>query len=404
MLGTLEKEAAYRAKRYRHCWLASSACIVWLAAMGYGSAQAASRQSATTNSSTLYPIIRGVHVAFRTLGTNHGWPYNTSHVVVKAVIVATVNGETRAYADLGTAPQGESNWPGGWHREGEEGAACPRTWPTYHWMSDLGYGTIYQWNTSAWGTPTFTWKERLHNCYEFSKTYGRKYKYLEDTPSWSGWGTANAGVNLLWGIKRYQVSVSYKGQTKASPDNERATRISVRWDQDFGIVGTDSDSVLRKEYLRWIFAYLDEPYEYGGQWFGGRACDTFHYDADGGYDGYGIDCSGLVSNAARWAGYNWISTDGGWRRAVHHTYTSSLSYVSDEVTDLDDVVCGDIMVIDISQPNVERHVRSIYCRCDDTIWMIAAEGNTQSVVKILPGRSLDHEHSNNYVPRHLTAY
>ncbi len=45
------------------------------------------------------------------------------------------------------------------------------------------------------------------------------------------------------------------------------------------------------------------PYEWGGYWFGGK--EGVNVGGHNAYEGYGMDCSGLVSNGALRAGYNW---------------------------------------------------------------------------------------------------
>ena len=342
-----------------------------------------------------YPQIWDVYVAYRTVNTgsaNMAFPYEDTDVVIRAIVIAYFNGQKRAYTDLTGAP---SSWTDGgtWHVYGTQGPDCPYAltppWPDYRWLSDISslFDVVHQWDTQHWGTPTFTWRKRYHHCYDKSED-GRKYDYHEAEPqSWSGWGTTNSGVNFYEpGLVRLRVAVQYGTQTKTSPDEEYATRIAVRNHNDFGV----PDKVLRRDYLRWVFAYMHEPYEFGGYWFGGKTTDEGHGGSC--YAGYGIDCSGLVSNGARWAGYNWDP----WRWTTCGMWTWSESYPVTTVFPEDDPFGpGDVLIYHIHGDPCEGHVVSVFYRNDDNISIIEAAGGYPddnppgSVVRVRENRSLD---------------
>lgn len=376
---------------------------------------ASTRRKATQQAQgTLYPQIQAVYVAYRTPGVNnYAYPYSDVHVVLRAIIIATVGTQTRAYTDL----TGSTGWTsaGTWHVYGKQGWAVPatRNWPDYYWLSNVSngaYQTVYQWQ---WGTPTFTWKARYQYCTDYDSSLGRTYAYSEYVPTdISGWGTNTTGILLPVGTARYMVTAAYTAggstQTKSSPSSETATRIPVKSAQSFNITIPPPDdpgyasAVKRLDYLRWLYMFTNVPYEYGGHWFGGVATDT--HDGNDAYDGHGIDCSGLVSAAANLAGYNWTGgyLTGNWRYS-----TQALGGVSEEVGN-NWVAPGHIMLLNWQNPNTGewyRHVRTVYYRSGDTIRMIAAEaGDTSEVVDGVE-KSLAYETSTvtgHYVPRSLT--
>ena len=111
----------------------------------------------------------------------------------------------------------------------------------------------------------------------------------------------------MYNLSLYLARVTYKGNTVETPRENHALRISVRE------TSYSTPDTRRTDYTNWLFAYLGVPYEYGGTWFGGKKSNNWVLQGD--YRGYGIDCSALVSNAAKWAGYNWNTGygTGGWR-------------------------------------------------------------------------------------------
>jgi cell wall-associated NlpC family hydrolase len=99
-------------------------------------------------------------------------------------------------------------------------------------------------------------------------------------------------------------------------ESELALRISVR-EQATWVSPNPDDR--KRQFVEWLSSFLDVPYEWGGHWYGGRADDKpqrsdgtlyypdrqrVYYPGDAGYQGYGVDCSGLVYAAGLLAGYN----------------------------------------------------------------------------------------------------
>ncbi len=118
--------------------------------------------------------------------------------------------------------------------------------------------------------------------------------------------------------------------------DELAIRVSVRVIADW-----INDSQLRRKLVEWASSFVNVPYEWGGCWYGGRADNQvqftgtkmrvkgttrwINYPGSVGYHGYGIDCSGLVSAAARLAGYNSFQTSN-WRRSARQLADNDVSY------------------------------------------------------------------------------
>lgn len=126
-------------------------------------------------------------------------------------------------------------------------------------------------------------------------------------------------------------------------NNEYAVRISVRYD------GWPEDlipSERQRWFLQWASAYHSLPSEWGGSWFGGRTDDKLDRsgrdDAD---NHYGIDCSGLVSAAAGWVGYNWDP----WR-----TNVDGIINRSRDLGQTPDVRPGDVLTL------AGHHVRIVF--------------------------------------------
>lgn len=130
-----------------------------------------------------------------------------------------------------------------------------------------------------------------------------------------------------------------------------AVRISVR------VRDVDPEdqvpSDLQRRYLQWLTAFLHVPYDWGGEWFGGGADNRQGgSDMTGEYnlsDVYGTDCSGLVSAAAKFAGYNFRP----WRLVANDNPVNGLASnnFSDPVANADphdpgwnNLMPGDIVV------------------------------------------------------------
>jgi hypothetical protein len=66
-----------------------------------------------------------------------------------------------------------------------------------------------------------------------------------------------------------------------------------------------SDDNYRLRVVEWATAFIGVRYEWGGCWFGGRVPPTIRDNTRAGYQGFGIDCSKLISAAAMMAGLRW---------------------------------------------------------------------------------------------------
>jgi cell wall-associated NlpC family hydrolase len=62
----------------------------------------------------------------------------------------------------------------------------------------------------------------------------------------------------------------------------------------------------KRRVIEWASTFVNVRYEWGGCWFGGRAHPNQRDSSgDAGYEGFGIDCSKLISVAAMMAGLRW---------------------------------------------------------------------------------------------------
>ncbi len=206
---------------------------------------------------------------------------------------------------------------------------------------NLSEKTIEQW-PDDWPEPQFVWEKLYHKGsppIQGTKS-ARNYWYENESISQiSGWGD-NISLDTE-GPVRYRVSVNIPGnvQVVSSRDKEYALRLSVG-DVSYG---TDANGT---EFPRYVAGFLDVPYEWGGHWYGGKDSSgkyvSPYYECKdkngnilhcGKYEGYGTDCSGLVSAAAYLAGYSWATQKYG---------TSGLNGVSREI-DKNDLQPGDIL-------------------------------------------------------------
>jgi hypothetical protein len=188
---------------------------------------------------------------------------------------------------------------------------------------------VHQWPL-VWPTPRFCWIELVNRGTANLGGSNRNYSYDRNPfDRLEGW---KEQLQLAPGTKRFQVEVKLQGVTVFSADKEYSTRISVR---DSNTPGGCNDRVT--EYLRWLTAFLEVPYEWGGDWFGGKIGNN--KGGGTGYEGYGIDCSALVSCGAQFAGFNWV---GGYREGKWKYTTSLLNNISDEIGN-EDIKPGDIL-------------------------------------------------------------
>jgi len=144
--------------------------------------------------------------------------------------------------------------------------------------------------------------------------------------------------------------------------DELAIRISIRAVANW--VDSDPDNRQRR-FVEWASSFVNVAYEWGGWWYGGRADNqvqhsgarlrrirdgrTVFYQGHASYEGYGIDCSGLVATAARLAGYRfdpWRMTATALEDTQRYNYCNPVN--------LADLKAGDLLV------KGGRHVVIIY--------------------------------------------
>ena len=238
---------------------------------------------------------------------------------------------------------------------------------------------IHSWPTD-WATPTFSWYELLHRASDPTGGHHRDFIYERNVFNrldvWGG------ELRLTPGTRRFWVEVSLQDTTISSADEECSTRVSIRDSRS-----PEGCNARVTQYLRWLTAFLEIPYEWGGHWFGGLTGNG----VGGGdpYEGYAIDCSGLVCCGVKFAGYRWAAgwLHGNWRYSTH-----ALNNISDRINN-QHIAPGDILnrpgahvvtvhrVIDTSNPNNIR------------INIIEASGGADKV-RILTNRSLQANYLN----------
>lgn len=255
------------------------------------------------------PILTKVGIYYQhdtTLSGQPGYPTTDTPVTVRAIVWAkdSPNGVEKPYT--------QEDWPAGeWYNPGIDGATVNFN-PTAQNLP-----AITEW-PSNWPQVDFEWKVLFHKGSNPTSTIkdcslpghfgydknGNKVVYCDKNRNyeygyyhnflWNSWGGDN--ISFPVGNWRFMVkAILDKGTPVESPDEEKATRISVL-DNDLSIV-------YGHNYLKWLTAYLGVPYEWGGYWFGGKVGQDVGGHVT--YEDYGIDCSGFVSCGARWSGYNW---------------------------------------------------------------------------------------------------
>lgn len=258
-----------------------------------------------------------------------GYPTTTTPITIRAIVWAHDGTSEKPYT---LQNQDEEINDGKWYNAGSEGSQAYSYPPNLNVpvLEVSNAPKIYKWH-SNWPQLDFEWKDLVYrasraintvNCtIHTPRCAGKNRNNWHDEYSslyLSSWG----GDNIMFplGDWRFKVkAIINKGapeeQFVVSSDTECATRVSV-------LSSNAPVDPNGKEYLKWLTAYYDVPYEWGGYWFGGKEDKTV--GGHNTYEGYGIDCSGIVSICAKLAGYNW-SPD--WR-----ANTSKLAYGPDGKT------------------------------------------------------------------------
>lgn len=217
---------------------------------------------------------------------------------------------------------------------------------------------------SDWPALSFYWEKMYQQASSADGSHNRTYSFARSQPSWNGdWGSTSPG----WaeGTLRFKVTATmYENdtapvkQTVESQDTGDSARMSVR----DTTLPSDPNG---KDYCRWLSAYSNVGYEWGGNWFG-QFDSLGEYDGgSSSYDGYGVDCSGLVCCAARHAGYNWDPWRTGTTGLAGSYYTEGVSQGS--------FAAGDIFLI------AGDHVISSVGRSGDNVTVIEANGTSCKV-------------------------
>jgi hypothetical protein len=266
----------------------------------------------------------------------------------------------------GTVDDWPNNWP--------NGANLTIQWTLfYHDASDP------QCNCDVCGEP---------DCHHriFSYPVGQQAPYYPNT---SAWGDDNRTYNSP-GLHRLRATVTMHpgtlwSQPVTSRDKELAFDIRPRYHI------ADAGTAQRNSYVEWISGSINEPYEWGGEYFGGYDSNGNYAGGGDGYDGYGVDCSGLVSIGAWRADYNWPY----WRQTTVGIATDTYSSaVSDG--DFDE---GDVLV------NSGVHVVSCSYRnasIPNNIRIIEASGTYDKVLE--RSTTISYYLDQGYSRRRLRAY
>jgi len=182
------------------------------------------------------------------------------------------------------------------------------------------------------------------------------------------------------------------------PDTAGPTEYSVRISVRELDENTWPDTPIMRRYLQWLTSFLEVPYEWGGCWYGARADEngdiTNEHDD---YNGYGIDCSGLVSAAARFAGYNWSEWRTGTFGLAENYYSTLISNSNQNLRS------GDILV------DPGNHVVTVYHYLPGHLYqsdsaIIEANGGADTV-RILEDVNIYYDYINvGYKPRRLKAH
>ena len=262
--------------------------------------------------------------------------------------------------------------------------------PVYRYYIYPPYATLpFRWGTDALTRPgngvtarfavRLSWMERVHG----NLVRRMRYSYQPTPGDWFHPSTdeENANWSRTWSQNcdeqsEYAVRISYRNVQATSPDAHKQT------------------------FLQWVTSFRVVPYEWGGHWYGGRS-DNEADESPGsdGNDGYGIDCSGLVCAAARWAGYNWSP----WRTNVTGLCSD---YYSERITDYNnDLQPGDILAYP------RHHVVIVYRYTPGTYDLGPKEGGTNQIIDACGQFDMVHVHpvekfsekypANRYQPRRL---
>jgi hypothetical protein len=282
----------------------------------------------------------------------------------RAVVWATV-AQQQLYCGLALNPGLAAWWcPGSDEFRGDNT-------PPHWWQNPEPYlaqdSTVLTW-PSNWSAASIDidWTQMYHDGSDPDGNSNRVYSYTETSYLSNSWGensrTYNTpGVHRLravatleaghtWQQVKHSADFNNDGQMDNS-EKAQALRISIKDPNIYQEPDPPpADTEQRQLYLEWLSVYQHVPYEWGGEGHGGRDSGEQYAGGSGAYQGYGIDCSGLVSCAAYMVDadynghdYNW----GWWRKATCDSAAAGrLTEVSTDLGDdwRDVIQPGDILL------------------------------------------------------------
>ena len=223
--------------------------------------------------------------------------------------------------------------------------------------------------------------------------HARRYWYEPDPNGYpcAPWGendrTYNrAGVHRLRATATIETGMPWQ-QIVTSPDEEYALRICNKRHI------TGASNPQRNNYVEWISTYENIPYEWGGEGFGGKDSNGAYVGAPGSYDGYGMDCSELVSCGAYRAGYNWSPWRVGTSGLMGSYYTIGVGYPVFNAGDLFVKSGHHVVSCSYRNPEIPNEIQIIEaCPKDDVnkVWMKPSSMGEWSSQGYLRRRLVDH--------------
>jgi hypothetical protein len=191
-----------------------------------------------------------------------------------------------------------------------------------------------------WPAPQFEWSELGYTTERTGADDPRSYVWsngraLTADAASGGW-TVHWPDGLAPGVHRLRVKATIDGTEITCPrdDAQRdAGYVTTLLVRDGRIAGPDQAVHARAlaelpfrlpaplpqaiPFLRWMSALLETPYERGGCWVGGTALHSDGAEPPLGYQGYGVDCTGLPSAAWTLAG---LPQPSNWRFSTHRQH------------------------------------------------------------------------------------
>lgn len=241
-------------------------------------------------------------------------PYPSTNDTIKITAVVRATGANGQRLYMRTQETNDGRW---WNagvdgpQAGPFSGPPPAGYSTTPNLSVTDFPTIYAW-PATWPVLNKAWVKLKHQASGPTSTASsgyanRNYTYATEALNWNSWDRTQ---RFPRGMMRYRVKVTlHTGKTWAQnrisddldgngiSEPQLSTRIAVR------------DAEMPNDLLQWSSSYLDEPYELGGYWYGGRVGNND--GGDHGYEGYGMECAGMIGGAALRSGYGWENLPAG---------------------------------------------------------------------------------------------